>query len=519
MRGRHLVTLILLVVLALLPGTAGGAPSGIPPNVLVMGKLIDDIVSLDPAQAFEFSSVWIDYHVYDMLVDFSRDFTRAVPRLATSWTASPDLKAYTFRLRSARFHSGAAVTGKDVEFSLRRAMQLKLSPSFILTDFIKSPTDIVAVGADQVRVTFSQAMPEGLMASVLANPVASVVDSALVQKNSSAGDPQSNKWLSENDAGSGPYVLRRWTRNAVVELVANDNYWRGRPKMGRIFIQDIAEPTAQLLALQRGQIDVAFDLLPAQFKQVATAPGIVVKSTTGWQVRYLAMNATYEPFTKVQVRSALKYATDYVAIKRIYEDAIDTGQAIVPARMFAHLPDRPYTKNLDRARALLREAGYERGFKAELLVRPDPPLPDIAAKLKEDFAQINVDVEIKILRSADLLGIYRAQRHQMVIQQWGADYPDPDNLAKAFADFDSRVLAWRNQWDNPVKRLVQQAVQESDRAKREALYRQIQKVVLDEGPYIVFGYPLRQFAMRSVVKGLDPSPLYETYDFSNVTKE
>ena len=90
---------------------------------------------------------------------------------------------------------------------------------------------------------------------------------------------------------------------------------------------------------------------------------------------------------------------------------------------------------------------------------------------------------------------------------------------KAFADFDSRVLAWRNQWDHPVKGKVKQAVLERDPAKREALYREIQKTVLDEGPYAIFAYPLRQIAMRVGVKGLDPSPLYQTYDFSNVTKE
>ena len=124
-----------------------------------------------------------------------------------------------------------------------------------------------------------------------------------------------------------------------------------------------------------------------------------------------------------------------------------------------------------------------------------------------------------MVRAAEVLAAYRGRTHHMVIARWGADYPDPDNLAKAFADFDSRVLAFRNQWDHPVKRVVQQAVQESDRAKRDALYKQIQKTVLDEGPYVIFAYPLRIVAMRSNVKGLDPSPLNETYDMSGVVKE
>ncbi len=520
MRGRQLLAGLLLAALVTFPVVAGGPPSRVPPNVLVIGTLISDSVSLDPAQAFEFTSTWVDLHVYDTLLDFSRDFSRAVPRLAQSWSASSDLRTYTFKLRAgAKFHSGNPVTAQAVAFSVRRVFQLKMAPSFIVTEFIKAPEDVVAAGSDQVRVTFNQAMPEVLMTSVFANPVTSVVDPQVVQANAASDDPTGNKWLSDHDAGSGPYELIAWNRNLKIELKAFDGYWRGRPKMGRVFIQEMPEPTAQLLALQRGDIDAAMRLLPSQIKSLAGQPGIIVKETPTFTIRYLSMNVGYEPFSKKQVRNAVKWAIDYEAIKNIFEGAIDVGQTIVPARMFGHLPDRPYQKNLDRARALMREAGYERGFKAELLTVPDPPLPDVASKMKEDLAQIGIEVDVKQLRSAEVLGIYRGQKHHMVIARWGADYPDPDNLAKAFADFDSRVLALRNQWDNPVKQLVKQAVQEQDRAKREAMYKEIQRVVLDDGPYVIFAYPLRQIAMRANVKGFDPSPLYETYDFTGVTKE
>ncbi len=520
-RGREfLIPVALLLALTLLPGVAGGAPGRVPPNVLVIGRIIGDVVSLDPAEAFELTSTWVDEHVYNTLVEFSRDFTRAVPELATSWTTSADGKAYTFTLRpGVKFHSGAALDARAVEFSLRRAMRLKLQPAFILTGFIKNPEDVVAISGNQVRITFNQVMPEILMTCVLANPVASAVDPALVQKNATAGDPLANKWVAANDAGSGPYILKRWTRNAVIEFAAFDDYWGGRPRMGRVFVQDMPEPAAQLLALQRGDVDMVTDLLPAQFIQVAKEAGVVVKSSPQFALRYLAMNVGYEPFSKVQVRNAVKWAIDYTAFRRIFEDQIDIGQTIVPARMFGHLPDRPYSKNLDRARALMREAGYERGFKAELLTVPDPPLPDIAAKIKEDLGQIGIEVEIKALRSADVLAAYRGRTHQLVIARWGADYPDPDNLATAFADFDARVLAYRNQWDHAIKRTAQQAVRELDRAKRDAMYRQIQKVVLDEGPYVIIGYPLRLLAMRANVKGLDPSPLSVTYGMSGVAKE
>jgi peptide/nickel transport system substrate-binding protein len=519
MSSRHALVIGLLVLMLVLPAAAAPPPSRVPANVLVFGGVISDSISLDPAEAFEFASVWVANQVYDTLVDFSRDFTRAVPKAAISWTASADLTTYTFRLRPGmRFHSGNPVTASAVEFSIRRAHRLKLSPSFIVTDFIKAPEDVAATAPDTVRVRFSQAMPEVLMASVLANAVTGIVDPAVVQRNATAADPLANKWLADHDAGSGAYELIAWSRNLKIELKAFDNYWRGRPPMGRVFIQEILEPTAQLLALQRGDIDVALSLLPSQVAQLTPQSGFIVKRTPTFSIRYLAMNVGYEPFRSRQVRTAIKFAIDYDAIKGIFENAIEVGETIVPAGMFGHLADRPYAKNLDRARALMREGGFERGFNAELIVSTEIPLPDVAAKIKEDLAQIGINVTVKVLRSADVTSTYRARTHQFVIARWGADYPDPDNLAKAFADFDSRVLAFRNQWDHPVKQVVQAAVRERDQARRAAMYRDIQKVVLDEGPYVIFAYPLRQIGMRANVRGVDPSPLNITYDFSNASK-
>ncbi len=520
MRWRILVVGWLVLVLGVALVGVGLAASRIPNSVLVIASIINDAVSLDPHQAFEFTSVWAAEQLYDTLVGFDPSFSRIVPELAESWTASDGGRTYTFRLRQGvRFHSGNSVDARAVEFSLRRAFNAKMTPSFILSSFIAKAEDMAAVDARTVRVTFKQPMPEVLMGSVLGNMVAAVVDPALVQKNATASDPYANEWLSNNDAGSGVYKLIGWSRNLKIEMQAFDGYWKGQARIRRVFVQEMPEAAAQMVAFQRGDLDVADNLLPAQYKQLKGQPGVDVRERASFQVRYLAMNVGYEPFSKKDVRTALKYAMDYDAVRRLYEDAIDIGQAVVPTGMFGALADRPYRKDLNRARALLREAGYERGFKAELLVPVDPILPDVAAKIKEDLAQIGIEVDVRVLRNADLLGVYRAQRHQLVIQRWGADYPDPDNMVRAFANFDARQLAWRNQWDHPVKRVVEQAVSELDQAKREALYKDIQKVVLEEGPFVVIGFPLEQLAAYANVKNFGPSTLFGFSDLFLAWKE
>lgn len=513
---------VAFLVASLLSGRVTGASNRVPDSVLVLWKSASfGGLSIDPARAFEITTVWIVQQVYDTLVDFDREFSRAIPKVAESWTVSPDGRVYTFKLRNdARFHNGNTVGAKEVEFSIRRVFRLQLAPSFIVTTFIAKPEDVVAVGQDTVRVTFNQPMPEVLMASVLANPVTAIIDPSMVLKHATAGDPMAHDWLSANDAGSGPFILLNWNPELKIELRAFDGYWRGPPPMRRVLVQYVPDPAAQMAALARGEIDVAMDLLPGHYRQLERQPGISVKSVSSFSIFHLGMNVGYPPFSKKEVRNAIKWAIDYDAIKRVWEDGIDPGQTILPAGMFAHLPDRPYRRNLDRARTLLREAGFERGFKAELLARTDlPPFPAVASKIRQDLAQIGIEVEIKELRGREIRAIIGARTHQMALGRWTADYPDPDSLAKAYAHAGVRQIAWENQWDHDVKQMVEQPVLETDPRKREALYREIQKTTLEEGPYVILGYQLRQIAMRAAVKGLSPSPLGETYELFGVSKQ
>ncbi len=516
---RNIIAVATLLALSLLPAVTAGAPSRLPNTVLVLGRLSDDGSTLDPARAGTFTGIFVIQQVYDTLVDFTPDLSRPVPELAASWTASPDGKTYTFTLRrGVKFHNGNPVTAAAVEFSLRRVFQVPSEISFIMTSFIARPEDVRTAGPERVQITFSQPMPERLMASVMSNEITSIIDPALIRAHTSADDPWASKWLDSNDAGSGPFKLVSWNRNVRVELQAFEEYWRGSPKLRRVLMVIIPEPTAQLLALQRGEIDIALALLPSQYRELERSASVEVMSAPTFTVRYLAMNAGHEAFAMKEVRTAVKWAIDYDALTRIWEGTVQPGQTIVPAGMFGHLPVRPYRKNPDRARSLLQQAGLAR-VKAELLTFPAPPNPDIAVKIREDLGQVGIEVEIRLVRPAELFGIYGARKHQLITAQWFADYADPDNLAKAFADFDAGALARLNQWDHPVKRLVHQAVEELDQRKRAEFYRRIQGISLEEGPYAVVGYPLRQVALLANVKGLSLSPLPQKLNLFPVFKE
>lgn len=522
---RLVVFLLLIGVLAITSGLAQT-----PKNVLVIGIDLGAIVDLAPARVYEFESAWVTEQVYDNLVGFKgEEFKEVVPELAESWEVSEDGLTWTFRLRKdAKFHSGNPVNADAVVFSLRRALERGEAPIWVLSQFVPDPEMIQKVDEYTVAITMNQPISELLMGAILGfQGVCSILDPAVVKEHSTPDDPLAAKWLADHSAGSGPFILKEWVRGDRIVLEAFPDYWGGKPLLDRIILKDIPEPASQKLLLEKGDVDIAWNLLPDQIEDLRDEEGIRIKETSTFYIRYFAMNVSYEPLSHEEVRDAIRYAIDYDGIiEGIMKGAVVRGQTFIPKGMFGHLDEAPYTRDLEKARSLMREAGYEEGFKVELLSAPTLPERDIAAKIKEDLADINIEVEVRTLVAAMLYEIYRAQKHQMVLAMWGADYADPDALAKPFAhcrttgpEAKVRQLAWRNMYVNEyVTDLVERAVGEKDMAKREQMYKEIQRIILDKGPYVILYYPLTQIAMRDKVKGLLLPPMWYFSDLAQVYK-
>jgi peptide/nickel transport system substrate-binding protein len=353
------------------------------------------------------------------------------------------------------------------------------------------------------------------------------VDSELVKAHATEADPWANQWLKTNDAGSGPFILVEWTPNERIILDRFDEYWAGPAGVKRIIFIDIPEPAAQKLALDRGDIDIAWDLLPEQVDLYRNAPGFTVIEGPSWSIEYLAMNAGKPPFDNPLVREAIRWAIDYDAIiYGIQKGAAMPGQTFIPAGMFGHLPETPFHKDIEKAKALLAQAGYPEGFEVEMLTSTHPRRVAIATQVQADLAQIGIKVNITQMVSAQFYELYRAQKHTFLVAGWGVDYADPDALAKPFAhccttgpEAPVRQLAWRNMYvDCETTALVEAAAKELDANKRRAMYEEIQRRILHNGPYVILYYPLNQVVTREVVKGLVLNPMLSFTEFWPVVK-
>jgi len=266
-----------------------------PDDVLVMAKRIDDIISLDPAEVFEFTGAEVIANIYDRLVTFDvNDISQLEGGAAESWKISGDGKTYRFVMRpNMRFASGNPVTAIDAAWSLQRVIRLGLSPSFILAQFGLTAENVEkrvrAEDAMTLVIETDRAYAPSFLLYCLTAGVGSVLDRELVLAHEKDGD-LGHEWLKQASAGSGPFSLIRWRANEYVILEGDPGYWRGGPAMRRVVLQHIAEPATQRLMLEKGDIDVARDLSPDQVGGLAGLSNMRILHAPKGTLMYLGLN-------------------------------------------------------------------------------------------------------------------------------------------------------------------------------------------------------------------------------------
>jgi len=502
------------------------APSGAA-NTLVFDSNIDDLITLDPAVAYEFSGVLVVHNVYENLVQFvGADLSNLQPSLAESWEVNEagDNWEVTFHLRDdVKFASGNPLTADDVVYSFQRVISLNKSPAFLFTDIAQIKTDsIKAADPKTVVVTMPKTASPQAFLSILTFTVGGIVDSKEVQAHVS-GDDFGSGWLLDHSAGSGPYAVDHWQRDVEVLLKANPNYGGAQPPLSAVLVKHVPESANQQTELETGDADIAQNLSPEQIAAVKGKEGVATTTGNSLLLFYVGMNVAVKPLDNVKVREALRTAVDYDGIiNDLLSGNAKKVQNVIPAGLLGFNPDTPFQQEIEKAKALLKEAGQENGFTVEMLV-PTGAGPggvawaDLAAKLQSDWAQIGVTVDIKQVAQAELLGSYRAQKGQLVMILWGPDFPDPDANVGPFTDINAHSIAFRNSWDDPIAEQARAAALITDPTERAAAYEAITDYVLHNGPYVILYQPTQLFGLRSNVQGFAWNPMGYA-DFWTISK-
>ncbi len=505
---------LLLASAVALPMMGVQALAATPDNVLVVAQNIDDIVAIDPAQAYEFTSGELVTNIYDRLVQYdAEDTTVLAPGLATDWTIDADNKTITFTLRDgATFHSGNPVRAEDVVYSFGRVIKLNLTPAFILAQLGWTPENVdqmVTADGNTVTIKYEGDFSPAFVMNVLASRPASVVDQLTVMQHEVDGD-MGNAWLNANSAGTGPFSLQAYRPAELVRLAGNPDYFKGGPKVDSVIIRHVAEAATQQLLLEAGDVDMAKNLTPDQIGSIGSGD-LKVEVFPQAAVHFLSFNQKTDSLTPPALWEAARYLVNYEGMTdTIVAGQMDVHQAFWPKGFPGSYDETPYTYDPDKAKSILADAGVETPITVTLDVINAAPFTDMAQSLQASFADAGINFEILPGTGGQVITKYRDRSHEAMLLYWGPDFMDPHSNAKAFAynsdnsdDNYTATTTWRNAWAVPdeLNKMTTAALTESDPDKRSDMYRELQARVQAESPIVIMFQATYQVAMDPRVSG------------------
>ncbi|TPW27890.1 ABC transporter substrate-binding protein [Martelella alba] len=480
-------------------------------NVIVFGGR-QAIPVLDPHIRYDWSTRMIQQAVYDALVKYEGDPAEVKPWLAESWDVSEDGKTWTFHLvKDAKFHNGDPVTAEAVQYSFVRGLELNKGVAWMLKDFLK-PEGVRVV--DDYTIAFDLDKPYSPFLSFL--PWWYVVNPAQVKEHEVDGD-YGQKWLTDNEAGSGPFTLGRWEPNVLYEVNSVEDYWKGWPqgenRPAGVIYRIIREPAAQKAALQRGEADIVEGLTSDDYVQIANAQGIVVEDHKGMTTFGIKFNNQKGPTADINLRKAIAYALDYDALVQIYNGAATLETSPLPGAMKGHIdvPGIP-RQDLAKAKEYLAKSAYpDGGITLDYVhVAGLEEARRIGLVLLDNLKALNIDVNIKpeqwpnmvaagasIDTTPDMTSIYATPIST-----------DPDSVAYMYHKDSWDKYYGIAHYENPeVWAMIDEARAETDWDKRAALYAKIQTQIVADQPEVFGMLQNRRWARRDYLQGFTFSPV------------
>ena len=499
----YLWTILIVLLLSLVCITNATTPK----DALVIGANTEIFITNDPGVSFEVLPNAIVQNIYAKLVSVvvkDKQFI-TIPGLAESWEVAPDGKTWTFHLRKGLvFADGDPLKADAVVYSFQRVLKLQKSPCWLFSDVLGLTEESITAPDDYTVKIVTNGAPSNVVLTMVGNTLSGVLNPRIVKEHEIDGD-MGQAWLTDHSAGAGPYVLEEWDRKIKVVLKANENYWKGAPEIKTVILQDIPEPTDQLLLLKKGDIDIAWDLTAEQANSLKGSTDVSIVTTPGQSDEYVGMNAGWGPFKDVRVRQAVKYAIDYNAII----DKVMTGFAInnqqfLPVGYFGYVENNPYYQDIEKAKALMAEAGYADGFDVELVTNTTERRETEAVVIQENLAKIGIRAKINLMQASQMYAKFREQGLQMIVAGWGVDYPDADALANPFANHWVKQLAWRCAWlDDYAADLTEAAAKEINEDRRFQMYQDLTNYWHIYGPFAMMYQPIEFWGVRNEVKNYD----------------
>ena len=519
------IALALVLVLHLLPFySAAAQDKGQAANPRYGGAyrrpLGNNPSTLDPAHISDTYGFTVAQQLFDGLVQYDGSLT-IIPAIAQSWKGSRDGLSWTFYLRKGvKFHNGREVVADDVVYSFTRILDPRTnSKAAEIFLKIKGARDFLEARArtvqglralDQYTVQIELAEASAPFVASLAIGYAKIVPKEAIEELGPA--------FGMRPVGTGPFKFSRWKKDEEIVLEANPDYFAGRPYLDRLEYRIFAghQMDAMFTNFDHGELEDT--IIPAaHLDRVQENSRYQFFRRPMLGVRFFGFNTAHGPLADRQVRQAFNYAIDREALARdINKNRYRPGQGFLPPGTYGYDPQfRPYPFDPQRAKTLLAKAGYPGGKGLPLFqMWSSVKAADIEREheaIKRYLAEVGIRVEFQYHTNWPEFKVM-AQEGKLSIFRWGwiADVPEPDNFLYSLFHGHGRTNLSR--YENPaVDRLLDRARAEQDLLKRVALYREAERLILEDSPVIPLNYYSYERVFQPYVKSVEVSALGDPY--------
>ncbi|MEM3961111.1 MAG: ABC transporter substrate-binding protein [Sulfolobales archaeon] len=511
LRRSVLIIVALIVIIAVVAGLfLFFTPRPSPPSQIVIG-VTDKVTDLDPSNAYDFFTWEVLSNIMEGLYKYKPGTADLIPGIATSYEIRDNGYTWIFHLRdNVRFCDGTPVTAQNVVWSIKRVMYIKGDPSWLVTDFVD---DVKAL--DNYTVEFKLKTPASYFLSLVATPPYFPVN---------PNYPFTNISSDATWGGAGAYCIKDFKRDEYIVLEANPYYYGEKPKTQTIIIKFYRDASSLRLALERGEVDIAWRTLrPTDYVDLIKSGKYNVIEAPGGFIRYLVINVKMNPTNDVLVRKAIAAAINRTEIiEKVFMGTMQPLYSMVPNGMWSHIDSFKELygvgPNLTLAREYLMRAGYSESnkLKIELWYTPThygDTEADVAQLIKSQLEATGL-IEVTIRSSEWATYVSQLRNGQMMVSLlgWYPDYIDPDDYLTPFLKSDANKWTGTGYANPTVDRLLEEAQSIADQSQRASIYEQVQRILADEAPYIpLFQGYLIIVAQKNVEGILVGPPMLLTY--------
>lgn len=496
-----------------------------------------DIDSLDPHVFKSVGGYAVQCNIYDPIlswkvkpIDGMPGVSRSFPgefegSIAESWTFERDGASIALKLRPGmKFPSGRPVTVETVKYSLDRALQSPGYMRFIMPRMLRiaKPEDIVVRDDSTIVINMAGPTPPQMPLNLFSLMTITALDPELIKPNATAADPWAADWAKRNAAGSGPFELVKNTPGVEVVLQARKDHWRGAPAFQQVVFKFVPNEADRVLLLKRKAVDLVVGrpgLSPRSIKTFEGDKNFKIVSIPDTTCHWLAMNQTKAPLDNVKVRQAISYAIPVAAIvPNVLQGYGSAMTSPLPSLMPGHDNTlSPYKFDLDKARALMKEAGVTQPVTLDLAVRIGwQPHEEAAVWIQRELEKIGFKINITRQTDATFRQLASKGDLQLSIESWQSWVNDPFFHLVPLFHSTSRGTNTAFYKNPELDKILDENYHEANADKRLAAAKAAQKMVIDDAVWGMLWYDNWTRVMRADLVGIEKR--WDTFERFNAMK-